>query len=68
VAEAVAEAEAEAGKKQREAGGGPLEEMIIFMKQVNKESSVENLARLQRQWQRQGQRQRRGNGRLGACP
>ena len=51
--EAVAETEAEAEKRQWKAGGRSLEEMIIFMKQIDKEKSVENLERLQRQWQRQ---------------
>ena len=45
--EAVAETEAEAEKRQWKAGGRPLEEMIIFMKQIDKEKSVENLERLQ---------------------
>ena len=57
-----------AEKRQWEAGGRSREEMIIFMKQIDKENSVENLERLQRQWQRQRQRQRRGNGRLEAGP
>ena len=45
--EAVAETEAEAEKRQWKAGGRPLEEMIILMKQIDKEKSVENLERLQ---------------------
>ena len=40
--EAVAETEAEAEKRQWKAGGRPLEEMIILMKQIDKEKSVEN--------------------------
>ena len=35
--EAVAETEAEAEKRQWKAGGRSLEEMIIFMKQIDKE-------------------------------
>ena len=58
----MAETEAEAEKRQWKAGGRPLEEMIILMKQIDKEKSVENLKRLQRQWQR------RGNERLEAGP
>ena len=45
--------EAVAEKRQWKAGGRSLEEMIIFMKQIDKEKTVENLERLQRQWQRQ---------------
>ena len=54
--------EAVAEKRRWTAGGRSLEEMIIFMKQIDKENAVENLERLQRQWQR------RGNGRLEAGP
>ena len=52
----MAETEAEALKTQWKAGGRSLEEMIIFMKQIDKENSVENFERLQRQWPRQRQR------------
>jgi hypothetical protein len=43
----VAETGAEAEKRQWKAGGMPLEEIIIFMKQVNKEKSADHLERLQ---------------------
>ena len=49
----MAETEAGAEKRQWKAGGRSLEEMIMFMKQIDKEQSVENLERLQRQWHRQ---------------
>ena len=45
--EAVAETEAEAEKRQWKAGGRPLEEIIILMKQIDKEKSVDNVERLQ---------------------
>ena len=61
--EAVAETEAEAEKRQWKAGGRTLEEMNVIMKQIDKENSVENLERLQRQWQRQRQSQWKVGGR-----
>ena len=49
----MAETEAEAEKRQWKAGGRPVEKMILFTKQIDKETNVEDLERLQRQWQRQ---------------